>query len=83
MTIFEGWPRKDILEKYNETTVLPEDHLFDIGIHIRNQFGHFESNSEKENSNAALSVAHEYMNSTKYGNLVKNIYQKLNKMTPR
>lgn len=72
-----------MLERYNETTVITEKHIFDAAVHIRNQFGHFESNAEREDSTAALSAAYSYMNSTKYGNLLRNIGAKLRKEISR
>ena len=78
--IAQGWPRKEILERYNRTSILPAQLLFDAGVHIRNQLSHFESNSEREDSAVALSAAYDYMNSTKYGNLLKNIGAKLDQV---
>ena len=62
---------------------MTENYVFDVGIHVRNQFGHFESNSETENSNAAISAAYDYMNSTKYHHFLKNILAKLHRTAPR
>ena len=56
---------------------------FDVGIHLRNQLGHFENSEEREDSEGALSASSQHVNSSLFQHLLVNFEEKLSRVLPR